>query len=245
LSFPDSKYQYYRILIPTSKKPILSSATIFLKKTKDASYINYKISKTKQQENQQNNTSIIDISLENPVAVSNLYVEVRDTFDYYRPITIKYLTDSIKTEKGWISNYKILTTGTLSSVEKNDFNFKSTTAQKLKIIIQNNDNEPLSLSDFNVQGYKHELLVRFNETATYYLVYGNKNSFKPKYDIMQFLDKIPNNLNELKLLEEMPILKQQPTKKSPLFENKVWLWVIMGVIILVLGWFSLKMMNKQ
>ncbi len=244
LSFPDSKYQYYRVLIPSNKKPNLSSATILLNKTKNASYINYKISKTNEEENQQNNSSIIDITLEEPVAISNLNIRIRDTFDYYRPITIKYLTDSIKTDKGWISNYRILTSGTLSSVEKKGFNFNSITTQKLKVIIQNNDNEPLTISDIQVKGYQHKLLVRFNEPADYFLVYGNKKSFKPKYDISQFLDKIPSDMNELGLLEEMPIKKQQPIIKSPLFENKLWLWITMGIIILVLGWFTLKMIKQ-
>jgi hypothetical protein len=30
---------------------------------------------------------------------------------------------------------------------------------------------------------------------------------------------------------------------KPLFENKLWLWTIMILIIGILGWFSLKMMK--
>ena len=245
LVFSDSKYRFYRLLVPTNKKPTLSSASILLNKTKDASYNNYKVTKIEKEENQHNKTTIINVTLEEAVAVSNLEIEVQNNFDYYRPITIKYLKDSIKTEKGWILNYRNLSSGTLSSIEKNTFNFNSTTTQKFKLIIQNNDNEPLSINDITVQGYKHELLVRFNEPADYFLAYGNKNASKPKYDITQFLDKIPKDLKEVKLLQETTINKRQAAKKSPLFENKLWLWLVMGLIIFVLGGFTLKMIKKQ
>jgi len=43
----------------------------------------------------------------------------------------------------------------------------------------------------------------------------------------------------------MTLEKEKIQVIEPLFKNKTWLWTIMAVIILLLGWFSIKMMNKK
>ncbi|PHS61260.1 MAG: hypothetical protein COB12_12250 [Flavobacterium sp.] len=245
LIFPDSKYRYYRVFIPSKKKPILNSASISLSKTKKATYINFDVKSTQYKENQQNKISIIDVTLNESVAVSHLKIKVQDTFDYYRPITIKYLVDSIKTEKKWIYNYQNLSHSTLSSLEENKFNFNSTITNKIRIIINNFDNEPLTINTVYIRGYTHNLIARFTEDADYYLVYGNTKSSSPQYDISKFSNNIPTELKGLILLNRIPIEKTEASKTAPLFENKLWLWVIMGLIIFTLGWFSLKMISKK
>ena len=52
---------------------------------------------------------------------------------------------------------------------KKGLKFNSTTVQKLKIIIDNKDNQPLSIDGILVKGYVHELTARFTENAKYFL----------------------------------------------------------------------------
>jgi hypothetical protein len=244
ISFPDSKYRYYRVFIETKDKPILNSATIDFKETKDADYQNYEISKFQSSRNSATKKTEIEITLKERVAVSFLKLNVEDSFDYYRPITIQHLTDSVQTEKGWKSNYQMLSTNTLSSIEESSFRFKSRLLQKLKIIISDGDNEPLSINAAETKGYVHELLGRFTQPAEFFLVYGNDKPIKANYDIAKFENTIPKKSIELKLMEPQLIEKAATNTVSPLFENKLWLWLIMGLIILVLGYFSLKMIQK-
>jgi len=151
----------------------------------------------------------------------------------------------VNTEKGWHYNYRNLSSGTLNSIEKNEIKFSSTIAQKIRVVIQNYDNEPLIIENIEVKGYTHKLVARFDKPANYYLAYGKANSRKPQYDIAQAVTKIPKNLTILTLGEIEHIPKEKTPTVSPLFENKIWLWVVMGVIILVLGGFTLKMMQKK
>lgn len=180
-----------------------------------------------------------------PVPVSHIKIDINDTFDYYRPFTVKYLVDSIKTELGWKYNYSTLTAGTLNSMEANEFLTSSTTVQKLKFIIDNLDNRPLTIDSIQVKGYEHELVARFTDPASYFLVYGNNTVGKPQYDIARFVGKVPETLTALKLDKEQIIDKDEPKKTDPLFKSKTWLWAIMALIILLLGWFSLKMIQKK
>ena len=101
------------------------------------------------------------------------------------------------------------------------------------------------IRNVKVKGNVYEMIARFNVPADYYLVYGNKRSYKPNYDIVNFKANIPKDLKELSLGDEKEIGKAEIPLIGPLFQNKVWLWIIMTVIILVLGWFSIRMLKTK
>ncbi|MBS9462661.1 DUF3999 family protein [Flagellimonas sp. 389] len=242
LDFPNSKYSYYRVFIQTDEKPILDSASIAMDNTVKATYTNYRMKgfRTVPVEKE----TYIDIYLKQRVPLSFLKINVKDTFDYYRPITIKYVTDSVETEKGWKYYYRNLTSGILTSIEKNEFKFPSTLVKSLRVEIQNHDNQPLKIGTIEAKGYAHELVTRFTEPADYFLVYGNSNAKKPIYDITLTKSNIPENLSKLSFGPQQLIPKTEKPQVEPLFENEWWLWGIMVLVVLLLGGFTLKMMQK-
>ena len=244
LTFPPSKYRYFRVLVKSKEKPDLSSATISRNETKEGIFRDYEVKRMITLEKEQSKQTELDIELKQPVPVSHIRIEVSDTFDYYRPVTIQYLVDSLNTEQGWKYNYSTLAIGTLNSLEENEFELGSTILQKLKVIISNRDNQPLNVGAVKVKGYLHELQTRFAREADYFLAYGNEQAIKPSYDIGHFADKIPETMTILTLGEEQEIGQTEESGIKPLFESKTWLWAVMVVIILLLGWFSLKMMRK-
>jgi len=245
INFPDSNYRYFRLFINSKQKPRLKTAKIIFDAISNASLKNYTLKKVSIEEEKASKQTTIDIELENPVPVGILTFKMTTPFDYFRPITIKYITDSVKSEQGWHYNYRTLSSGTLSSLENNTFKFNSTILQKLKILIHNDDNEPLKLNSIEVKGYTHELIARFMTPATYYLTYGNPNVNKPTYDLNYLTRNIPDTLTKVTLKSEQRIDKKEAPGIEPLFKNKNWLWAVMVIIISVLGWFSLKMMRKR
>jgi len=245
IALPSSKYRFFRLLIDSKEKPELSVASISQNEITDGTFRKYRVRKINIKENRQTKQTELDVDLQLPVRVSHINIGVSDTFDYYRPVTVKYLRDSLKTEKGWKYNYSTLTNGTLNSIEENEFQFRSTTVQNLKIFINNQDNRPLTIDTIEVKGYINELIARFTDQATYYLTYGNKNATRPNYDIGRFTENIPETPTILDLGGELTIEKEEAQVTDPLFKNKTWLWVVMTVIILLLGWFSVKMIRKN
>ena len=243
LNFPNAKYRFYRILVKSDSKPDLVRSSLYLDSITPANFNDYTIKSFNV--TQENKNSVITVNLKSRLPISYLKLDVSDKVDYYRPIEIQYISDSIKTEKGWRYNYNTLTSETLSSLEKNDFNFKTVLAQRLRVIVHNYDNEPLTISKWQVKGYVHELLVRFDKPAKYYLAYDNQNARAPIYDVSKAGFKLPENSTALTLGKPEIISKNHIAKKSPLFENKWWLWGIMGIVILVLGVFTLKMMRQE
>jgi len=245
INFPNSNYLYYRLRIKSKKKPLLENTKISLEEFSGANLNNFAVKKVTVNESKPMKETIIDVELENTVPVSMLKINMADAYDYYRPITIKYLTDSVKTEQGWHYNYSILSSGTLSSIEESTFKFNSTVLRNLKIIIHNYDNEPLTFKNLEVKGYSHKLTARFTKPATYFLTYGNSRARNPNYDLNHLTSNIPDSLTRLTMKGEMVIDKKEVPITEPLFKNKTWLWALMAIIILVLGGFTLKMMKKN
>lgn len=244
LSFPATNYAILRVLVKSDTDPQLDAASIFKKEDIDGVYRNFTIKDTRITQNDTNNTTEIDLELPLKVPVSQLTLKVNDAFDFYRPISVQYVSDSFQTQQGLRFTYKTLTSGILNSMDSKEFSFKSTVLKKLKIIVYNNDNQPLQFKDFQVKGYEHSLVARFTVPATYYLIYGNKNATVPRYDIAQFTNKIPATISVLKPGKEVKIDIPLKEKKEALFVDETWLWVIMGLILLVLGWFTFKMIKK-
>ncbi len=244
LNFAAAKYHFFRILVKTSQVVTLKNAQLNLQNKAVADYIGYPIMQQKISNNKQQKTTLIELELVHAVPLSFLKIGIKDNFDFYRSINIQYLIDSIETEKGWHYQYQSLHQSILSSLESNAYSFKSTLIKKLRIIIQNQDNPPLTIDSVLVKSYTHQLIARFTQPATYYLTYGRKKSPSPRYDLAQFSDKIPTTLTALSLSEEQLIPKITTPITSPLFGNKWWLWGLMGFIILVLGWFTMKMLKE-
>jgi hypothetical protein len=245
VNFPSSNYKYFKITTPYNKNPKITAAKIFMQSTIKGSFNKYAIAAQTTKENIQSKQTIINIYLQQPVPISKVIVAPKNKFDYFRPITIKYIVDSTKTENGWLFNSNILTTSVLNSFEKPTFTFSTTIAKQVQIIIDNYNNEPLQFDSIYIEGPVHQLIARLNSGTSYTLTYGYNNTIHPIYDIEHFTNKIPTILNEVELGNEKIIPQNIAIASTPLFSNKAWLWALIILVIIVLGWFTLKMLRQQ
>jgi hypothetical protein len=247
LVFPNSEYAYYRIKIVTEDKPNLTTASVSMNKSNNAKLNLYPVKSVSKSIDKDRKTSIFDLTLTESSPISSLsLVSKNGDIDYVRPVSIKVLKDSFKTEKGWKYNYQTLYSGTFSSFEANNYTFQERIATKLRVEILNGDNQPIDADVVNIAGYKRNLTARFTNAkanSNYYLAYGNQNKFSPSYDLMLFRERIPT---EMGMIELGPIeyVTAAPFKE-PEEDKKLWLWAIMGVVMIVLGLFTLKMMKNS
>lgn len=245
IKFSPSKYRYYRILVKSTGNPELLSASLVETKTyKGLSNLlvpeNLKISQVKELRE-----THIDFNLQQAVPVSDIKINADENFDYYRPVIIQYAYDSTMFQNGTKYYYTTLTSGTLNSLGENDFAISSAVMQRMRIVIKNYDNQPLTISSVEVKSPVYELYARFTQKAAYYLVYGNSKATFPQYDLEQFQEKIPENPPALEPGKEIAIVHQPDQPEAPLFVSKFWLWTIMLAIMLQLGWFSISMIKKK
>jgi hypothetical protein len=242
ISFSDSKYRYFRLFIPGTNDPKVNTASVTLQQTTESRFRNYKHQYifTREEANQ----TIIELDLGKKLPVSHVHFKIKENIDFFRPIRIEYASDSVETEKGWIVNYSTLIEGDLNSLFEHDFHFNSTILNRLRIVIDNDVNQALTPIEFEISGFDYFLIARFTEDARYFLTYGNKAASFPNYDIVRFEENIPNNSSFIPVGEEETI-RITGDIQEPLFKNKTWLWLILGIIILVIGFSMVRMLKKN
>ncbi len=244
IDFPVSKYKYYQITIKSKEKPLFNSVYLVLEKINKGYLKKIEIKNILKKENKKLNQSEISINLKEYTPISFLNIKVNHPSNFYRPISIKYLIDSIKTEKGWVNRFNEVKTNYISSKLPNKFNFNSIFTKTIKLTITNHNNIPLQISEIEVKGGLYNMYVQLNSSSkNYFLFYGNNTAEKPKYDINNFKEIIPEVSSNSKLGFEQNTLTNKTIITEPLFKNKFWLWGIIILVITTLGYFSLKMLK--
>jgi hypothetical protein len=244
VQFPESQYRYYRVTIPGAPGGVeLQSATSSHRVTQEEKYRNYRIAARQQQDNKTEKRTELEIKLPWPVPVSLVRIEVEADYDYYRPVTIQALTDSTLTETDTSYVYEAVHSDVLSSLEEPNFYFPSVRTYALKIYIDHEDNAPLTIKSVQIQGRPPALVARFNDPAEYVLRYGLPEARPPRYDLANFTDKIPEDLSPVSLGEEVQLRLPDPAPE-PLMTSKWWLWGILIVAVVVLGWFAMGMLKS-
>ena len=244
IRFPGAKYKYFRLNIDSQEDPRLSAASIKFKAVEKAVFAGRQILHRKDSIGQDKST-IIDLRLEDRVPISRLKFDIGDELDYYRKVNISVVRDSVISEKGTKYLYSNIGSGILSSLEDNAINFTESITDNLRIQIVNNDNAALNISSVEAYGINYYLKARFSEEADYFLTYGNKLMKAPNYDIVRFAESIPNESVVLSLGDEVSIEKQKAEEKPALFISKRWLWVLILVIVVILGWFTIQLISKK
>ena len=243
--FTEANFPYFSLLIKSPSEPELLGQTLSLQETTSGTYQNYSVMAQSRKEDKKKQQTIINFDLGEAVPVSKIDLTFAKEVDFYRTYKLQYLADSFKVDKDWRYTYNTLTSGTLSSIEDNKFHFSPTVLQKLKLTINNRDNAPLKLEKTTVSGPVYQIISRFDRPANYDLYYGNEKARKPNYDIQQFLNKIPEELKILKLGEEFIWIQFEEEEDKPLFQSKLWLWAVMLVMMILLAWFSVKMLKGK
>jgi hypothetical protein len=244
ITFPDARFPYFRISIPASQDPEVEEVKVTENVITAGKFTAAEIKHLTIENDRELHQTVIRIDMDQVSPVSFVRIRVRDGFDYYRPVGISSITDSLETPKGRQYSYRHLGSGTLSSLEKPEFSFPGVFAKRLHITIDNHNNPPLQVDSVTVKGHVHELIFRITEPAGYFLAYGDVNAYKPVYDIGNFRDRFPENIALVSLGEER-VLIESLAKPHSILDNKILLWGVMIVIILVLGWFSIRMISKK
>jgi len=242
LIFPKSDYKFFRIKIKSIKKPILKSVSLknnlIYKKELKENNNSYVIKKDKKK-------TIIEITLKDRIPISEIGLEFSDEIDFQRPIKMEYLVDSFKTEKSWKYNYSNILNSYVSSLENNIFEFSAVFTNKIRLTINNYDNENLKIKSISTKSPKFRMIARFvHPENKHFLVYGNKEKDYPNYDLINFKENVPKELKLLKIGEQVKLLDGKIEPDSSIVQ-KWWLWLIIVVIIALLAYSTLGMLKKD
>lgn len=245
LDFPMSKYRYFRIQIKADIPPQLNAAKILRTDTVKGTSQSISYQSFKTYNDVKTKKTFVDIVLNAPTPLAELKLDILNTADFYRPFKIEYAVDSVQTDKETQYHYARLYSGTLSTLRAPSFSFGGNLVKRMRIIIENDDNEPLVIKNVALKASVYDLVARFkNPNYQYWLYFGNTDALAPVYDLENFENKIPINISTLELEATQTNPSYLEKKDDAIFKSKYWIWAIMGLIISILGFFTIKMLKE-
>jgi hypothetical protein len=145
-------------------------------------------------------------------------------------------------------NYIPISTIEVNSYSLNEFNFDFFREKEFYLIIENNDNHALKLEGIETWQLTHYLKTYLEKGQKYILNYGDSLSKAPVYDLNYFVDSIPSVLPTLQVLKSerngmLPVL--QIEKVEHWYENKLFVWIAIVSLILLLSFMSWKMLREM
>jgi len=113
----------------------------------------------------------------------------------------------------------------------------------LKITVNNYDDKPIMIKSASVKMIAHKVVFAAKSGVSLMLYVGSKSASKPRYDLVHML-KQPSQVGvktaQLGGIIDNPLFGQAERKVAWTERHKVLLLVIMGAMVLVLGWFILR-----
>ena len=246
LDFPNTEYAYYRLKFDddASNRITVTNAYAFETKETQGTYTEVKVNSKVQTENKKERTSEVIIELAANYRIDHIVIKSNTTKDFYRNLNLYRLGEVFHTPKGDKESWYILNTSIFSSVENNAISCGNEQTKKLKIEVSNYSDEPIEISEVKVFAEQCHLLTELPVSDNMYLTYGKANDNAPSYDLIHFKEKIPGSIAEINYGVEQVTLPATLASKAPV-ENKNWLWIAMSGIIVLIGFFALRMLKKE
>lgn len=246
IKFPLVNYKFIRIHLQDVIEVNLTEALIFEKEVLKGEEQVFEIQGQSVSEDKNTKRTIVTVRLKDSVPVSKIIIPVDSDMDYYRRVHLKTVKDSIIIENHTRYSYESLGTYDLSSYKKNEIYIENVCVDNLIVEIENMDNNPLPIGDINISGNPVQLKARFPaEKLRYVLAIGNERAHSPQYDIAAFKNNIPESPVLLTIGNFEDIEKEERKKNTPVlpFPEYV-LWIILVAVIVILGFFTSKMLKK-
>lgn len=199
---------------------------------------------------QYGNTTAVDIVFSSPQYVDYLQLDVSAATGpgtFWRPAKV-YVLDSTHvcdtTNLPQHYNSTMLSRGGL-----NEFTLGGQKVQHICIHIENEDDEPLNVNGIDAIQIRQFLVAWLENGKRYHLEYGSDSVAAPRYDIRHTADDLV--LHEMNLIgtngkESIVLLAAAPvTEEESLLENRVAIWIAIGLVVLILGFMSVKMLREM
>ena len=111
------------------------------------------------------------------------------------------------------------------------------------LVIENEDNPPLENVRLEAYQLNRYLIAHLESEKNYKLVFKNKDiHYRPNYDIEHFKYKIAD---DIQLLNTGKVTTIQQEVKKKVITSTLWMWGAIGVVALLLGYMSYKMIAEM
>jgi len=246
VNFPLSDYQYYSLLIDDSTSAPLNilTAGYFEVEKEDGRYSEVSVKQVTAADSVKEKKTYLHIRFGGNQTIDKFELAMKGAPFFLRRAMVHVpRTRTVKggkTEKFYYPVQEIeITSKRPTSVE-----FAALKAIELLILIDNEDNPSLDVDSFKAYQLNRHLTAWLNAGTKYAVKVGKPELAAPNYDISFFKDSIPDSPHELQMSPVKLSMVAQTVPSNTIFTTKVYIWVAVVAVILVLGFMSVRLLNE-
>ena len=247
-NFPLSDYEFLKIDISDSLSPPLNilKAGYYDTYSENAKYSEVLKPVITQKDCTENKTSCVRISFPESQLLDKINFEIEGPHYFLRNCQLGTLEERTYKNRKPEKIFNPIADLTVSSNGNNSIYVDNYKTKELYLFIYNNDNLPLKIKSAQAFQVNHSLIAYLSKNEACTLVFGNEKAASPVYDLINFKDSISAlafiSPREIKMYAD----QQAGAEKSErsLWQNKFFIWTALALVLLVLGFMSVKMIRE-
>ncbi|HEX2936670.1 MAG TPA: hypothetical protein VHO72_15040 [Bacteroidales bacterium] len=241
VQFPKNNYRYFEVTIPHKKGEVIQFIKAGYRNSEHTNGIFTQIPEPRIIQKDSARKSYITLIFKRPYVIDQLTFDIAGP-DYYLR---SFHTGRYAKQRNQSVYFDAWYSQTLSSTEKNTLSYENLRADTLGIEIENEDNPPLSIKSVKAFQLNKYLVAQLESGEQYEIYFNNENLTSPNYDLKYFSDVIPGTLPFLNVSHLQVIAVSDKEQSSSQFFNKQMVWIILGIVVIVLGAISIRLMNEM
>ena len=245
INFPLSDYEFYRLTINDSLDASLNVLQIgyFTKKWETGHYDPIPGITFTQQNSYHENRTDLQLSRSSPARVDKLSFRIQAPAKFLRRAELGYFVNRRPKRGRTGAAFEPVYSFELSSADSNVIYVNHLTTKGLHLRVDNQDNVPLTFGDVRAAQLTTYLTANLTAGGAYELRYAADNVGTPAYDLTYFKNTLPDNPP---VVEARPLDPEQagPSGALSLLNNRGLMWGVLGVVLVLLGIFSYRMMRE-
>jgi hypothetical protein len=243
LNFPYSDYEYYRIVIfDVFTLPInILEAGYYDTYSELGKYNILSSPSFVQIDSASIKKSLLKVHFDATPYLNSIHFEIDTPSFYHRKASFGYYETNKKGKK----YFNVIRNVVLRSDAKNEFNLTHFVHKDFYLIIDNEDNPPLSIVNINAKQLNSYLIAYLDKDRAYKLSFGKAKTQSPQYDLSHFMDSIPDGIKTLKNKAIIKVVQQNNQDEKNVDIPAYWLWLGIALVVLLLGFMTNKMLKEM
>lgn len=268
IDFPPVNYKYYKVELRHHwREPIqIMGAGFYDFRQLKGDFTRVPKPTILQYEDPNTRQSVVDIRYDAPHYMDQLVFEVDGPELYHRAATLKR---RVRTAQGtaWMD---VVENFTLRSGKINQLSFDNLRTESLQLVIDNKDDKPLRIAGASTFQTQKFITAKLHPKQQYHLYIGAERLRAPEYDLEYFRDALPayrrsRRVDSLELLlqpappasakrpsapappaaagDSAAVVPAEAESAGPLLQSEAFLWAGIVAMMLLLGYFSVKMLG--
>ena len=244
--YPENHYRFLQVKVWNGKDdPLeLQGATVYLTKVTQSKRVPraYQLISREEDAKPRTTVCLLDLKYQN-IPFDLLQVETPEE-NFSRLIEIWVSQEGKEWQRQAQSEFYRFRVSHFSS-EKKTFTFPEARKRYMKVVIYNQDDPPLHLTSFEIQGVEKDIIFQPRSGQQYRLYYGNPRGAAPHYDLARLSAYLPlEDLQQVGLGSEAvnPEYAPLPPWKPWTERYPVFFWTILVFLVVSLGVYVVRLM---